>query len=127
MPQIYSLLHSIRFLTISLVVFCGSAQAQKYRKMSDTVKLNKEYAEISADLSKLNSKLIAEKSKTAGYQSRSLSTANDAEASAQDSKDQASKATSGNTNDTKKAVKEAKKANRQANDAKDARADEKKQ
>jgi hypothetical protein len=81
---------------------------------------------FSLDISKLNTKLIEAKNKTAGYQQKISSTASDAVSSGQSSKDQAATATSGNTTDTKKAVRDAKRADREANNAKDAIADEKK-
>ncbi|QEM06518.1 hypothetical protein DIU31_024485 [Mucilaginibacter rubeus] len=100
--------------------FAVSASAQKYKTAADTVKLNKEYGEVTLEISKLNSKLIAQQNKTAGYQSKSASTAQDAVTSAQGSKETASTATNGNVGDAKKAMKQARKANNQANDAKDA-------
>src|ERR1700733_4838758 len=77
------------------------AHGQKYKTMSDTTRLNKEYGEISLEVAKLNTKLIEEKNKTADYHSKTSSTAGDAVATAQASKDQADVATSGNTTDTK--------------------------
>jgi hypothetical protein len=103
-----------------------AAHAQKYKTMADTTRLNKEYGEISLEISKLNTKLQAEKNKTADFHSKTSSTAGDAVATAQASKDQADVATNGNTSDTKKAVTDAKAADKKANDSKDAIADEKK-
>ena len=111
---------------LSATLFSLTAGAQKYKSLSDTTKLNKEYREISLDMSKLNTRLIEEKNKTAEYQQKTSSTASDAVTSGQNSKNQAAAATSGNTTDTKKAVRDAKRADRKANDAKDAVADEKK-
>ena len=105
-------------------VFHGFAEAQKYKTLADTADLNKEYGEVSLDISKLNTKLITEKNKTAEFQSKSSSTAKDAVSTGQDSKAQASIAADGNTTETKKAVNDAKKADKQANNAKDAISDE---
>lgn len=113
-------------LTLSTAFFGLTASAQKYKSLSDTTALNKAYGEISVDMSKLNTKLLEAKNKTAGYQQKISSTASDAVNSGQDSRDQAATATSGNTTDTKKAVRDAKRADREANNAKDAIADEKK-
>lgn len=113
-------------LILAAILITGIAHGQKYKTMSDTTRLNKEYGEISLEVSKLNTKLIEEKNKTADYRSNTSSTAGDAVATAQASKDQADVATSGNTTDTKKAVVDAKNADKKANDAKDAIADEKK-
>jgi len=112
-------------LTCTAFLFNSSAEAQQYKTASDTTKLNKEYGQITLDIAKLNTKLIAEKNKTVDYQSKSSSTASEAVTSEQKSKDQAQTATDGSTTDTEKAVKDAKKANRDANDAKDAVKDEK--
>lgn len=114
------------FLILGTLFFYGPVSAQKYKTVSDTTRLNKEYGKISLDLSKLNTKLIAEKNKTVDYQSKTISTEKDAVSSGQNSKDQAATATSGNTTDTKKAVRDAKRADREANDAKNAAKDEKK-
>jgi len=119
-----------RILSISLVLTgllsATVAHGQKYKTMSDTTNLNKEYGEISLEISKLNTKLIEEKNKTADYHSKTSSSAGDAVATAQASKDQADVATNGNTTDTKKAVTDAKEADKKANNAKNAVSDEKK-
>ena len=119
-----------RTLSISLIftalLFTTVAHGQKYKTMSDTTNLNKEYGEISLEISKLNTKLIEEKNKTADFHSKTSSSAGDAVATAQASKDQANVATDGNTKDTKKAVTDAKEADKKANQAKDAVSDEKK-
>jgi hypothetical protein len=116
---------SIGFILAGLL-FTTTAHAQKYKTLSDTTSLNKEYGEISLEISKLNTKLIEEKNKTADYRSKTSSSAVDAAATGQASKDQADVATSGNTSDTKKAVTDAKEADKKANDAKDAVSVEKK-
>jgi hypothetical protein len=113
-------------IILTAIFLTNVVQAQKYKTMSDTTRLNKEYGEISLEVSKLNTRLIEEKNKTVDYRSKTSSTAGDAVNTAQASKDQAAVATSGNTTDTKKAVKDAKEADRKANDAKDAISDEKK-
>jgi hypothetical protein len=101
-----------------------SASAQKYKTAADTLKLNKEYSDVSLDISKLNVKLIEAQNKTNGYQSKSSSTAQDATNSAQQSKTDASTATNGNLGDAKIAMKAAKKADNQAKEAKNAKDDE---
>ena len=117
----------LNFSAILIALFgINVAQGQKYKTFSDTTRLNKEYGEISLEISKLNSKLIEEKNKTVDYHSKTSSSVKDAESTAQASKDQADVATSGNTTDTKKAVTDAKNADKKANNAKDAASDEKK-
>ena len=112
-------------LLLTLVFTTNVVVGQKYKSMSDTTRLNKEYGEINLEISKLNTKLIEEQNKTAGYQSKTSSSAADAVTTAQISKDQASLATDGKTTDTKKAVSDAKDANNKANNAKNALSDEK--
>ena|ERR1700676_5096547 len=112
-------------LALTTIFFANSVQGQEYKNMSDTTQLNKKYGEISLEIAKLNTKLIAEKNKTLDYQSKTASTAGDAVSSGQASKNQADLATNGSTTDTKKAVRDAKEADRKANDSKNAKADEK--
>ncbi len=107
-------------ITFATIVFAGTASAQKYKTAADTVKLNKEYGDITLEISKLNSKLIEKQNKIAGYQAKSASTAQDAVGSAQESKETASTATDGSTADAKTAMKQARKANNDADDARDA-------
>jgi hypothetical protein len=112
-------------LILTVLFLTNVVQGQKYKSMSDTTRLNKEYGEISLEISKLNTRLIEEQNKTANYQSKTSSSAGDAAATAQKSKDQAAVATDGNTSDTKKAVNDAKDADKKANNAKNAVSDEK--
>jgi hypothetical protein len=112
-------------LILTLLFLTSVVQGQKYKSMSDTTRLNKEYGAISLEVAKLNTKLIEEQNKTADYRSKTSSTAGDAVSTAQVSKDQAAVATNGNTTDTKKAVNDAKNADKKANNAKNAVSDEK--
>jgi hypothetical protein len=112
-------------LILTLLFLTNVVRGQKYKSMSDTTRLNKEYGAISLEMSKLNTKLIEEQNKTADYHSKTSSSAGDAVATAQVSKDQAAVATNGNTADTKKAVSDAKDADKKANNAKNAVSDEK--
>ncbi|MEO6850110.1 MAG: hypothetical protein ABI166_05750 [Mucilaginibacter sp.] len=88
------------------------------------MKLNKEYSDISLDIAKLNIKLVEAQNKASGFQSNSVTTAQNATNSAQQSKTDAATATNGNLDDAKTAMKQAKKANNQAKDAKNAKDDE---
>lgn len=107
-------------LSIASILSFNRVAAQQYKSMSDTTRLNKEYGQISLEISKLNTQLIAEQNKTADFHSKTASTANDATKTGLVSKDQAELATDGNTTDTKKAVKDAKAADKKANDSKKA-------
>lgn len=108
-------------LTFSVILLTQTAFAQKYKTAADTIKLNKEYGEVTLDISKLKSNLIEQQNKTSGYESKSTSTNNDAVSSAQNSKEMASTATNGNVSDAKKAMKQARRASNDANDARDAK------
>jgi uncharacterized protein YaiL (DUF2058 family) len=107
--------------SIALVLVCSvPAFAQKYKTAADTAKLNVEYSQITLDIAKLNEKLVAEKNKTNGYETKSVSATTDAASAAQDSKEQSAKATNGDLGDAKSAMKMAKKSNNDAKDAKNA-------
>ena len=60
--------------TMMYVTFCAltfaislTANAQKYKTAADTLNLNKDYASISLDISKLNVKLVEAQNKTNGF------------------------------------------------------------
>ena len=110
--------------TFSAILLTQTVFAQKYKTAADTVKLNKEYGEITLDIAKLNTNLIEQQNKTAGYQSKATSTASDAVSAAQNSKETAATATDGCLSDAKAAMKQARKANNDANDAQNAKNDE---
>jgi len=109
---------------ISGILFAQTASAQKYKTADDTVKLNKEYGEVTLDIAKLKANLVEQKNKTYNFQTKSASTAQDAASSAQYSKETAATATDGSVSSAKKAMKQAKKANKQANNAKNAKEDQ---
>jgi len=111
--------------TFGLLVFTGSAYAQKYKTAADTVKLNTEYKGITSDVAELNTKLTNAKNKTSTYQNKATKANDNAQTAAQESKEQASVAAGGNIKDIKKELQKAKKANNEANDAKDASNDQK--
>ncbi len=113
-------------IILAALFIVNVVQGQKYKTISDTSRLNKEYGEISLEISKLNTKLIEEKNKTVDYRSKTSSSAKDAVATGEASKNQAAVATDGSTTDTKKAVKDAKEADKKAHNAKNAISDEKK-
>jgi len=97
-------------IAICSIFFCLSANAQQYKTIADTAKLNKEYKDVVSDIIELNGKLTTAKNKTADYQSKKNDAAKDAESAAEASKEQAAKATDGNIKDIKKRVKESKKS-----------------
>ena len=107
-------------LTTALMMLCIAASAQKYKTAADTVKLNKEYADVQKDLSTLKDKLDKANGKTSDYQAKVASTSQDATSAAGASKSQAATATNGNMSDIRKEAKMAKKAKNDADDQKDA-------
>jgi hypothetical protein len=110
--------------TFSTILLTQIAFAQKYKTAADTIKLNKEYGEVTLDIAKLNTNLIEQQNKTAGYQSKATSTASDAVTAAQNSKETASTATDGSLSDAKSAMKQARRANSDAKDANKAKNNE---
>ena len=109
-------------LTMSL-----PAAAQKYKSASDTIKLNKEWVEVSNDIAELTAELTIAQNNLPGYESRAIKAQTNAQSTAQQSSDQAYKATNGDLGDAKKAKKKAKKALNDAEDASDAKDNTKKQ
>jgi hypothetical protein len=120
---------SNRFLLVVLLCVIASlpSVAQKYKSASDTVKLNKEWVDVSNDIAELTAQLSIAQNNLPGYQSKSAQTKSDAQETAQKSSDQAYKATNGDLGDAKSAKKKAKKALNDAEDASDAKDDVKKQ
>ena len=93
------------------------AYSQQYKTVEDTLKLQKEYLELSTDIVSINQKLSDAEENLKKYQAKVVHKDSDAQTSAQSSSNQASKATNGTVRDAKKAKKKAKTA---YNDAKQA-------
>ena len=106
-----------------LFVFSTTAFSQKYKSASDTMKLNKEWVEVSNDIAELTAKLTIATNNLPGYHSKSEKAITDAQGTAQQSSDQASKATNGDLGDAKSAKKKAKKALNDAEKSSDAKDD----
>jgi chromosome segregation ATPase len=110
------------FLPLLVCMVAGlTASSQKYKSASDTVKLNKEWVDVSNDIAKLTSELTIAQNNLPGYNSKAVDAISDAHTSAQNSSDQAYKATNGDLGDAKSAKKKAKKALNDAEDASDAK------
>jgi chromosome segregation ATPase len=107
-------------LSIALSLFSLASNAQRYKTLADTPRLNARYNRLTQELTELNKKLESERSKTADYQAKTAEAAKNAERATQDSREQADKATNASTKDARRAVKEAKRARREVGDAKDA-------
>jgi DNA repair exonuclease SbcCD ATPase subunit len=101
-----------------LVFITSSVQSQKYKRATDTVRLNKELLEVTNEIASLTSKLSIAQNNLPGYHTKATDAAADAQSTAQESSSQASKATNGDVGDAKRAKRKAKQA---LNDAKEAR------
>lgn len=110
------------FVTLLLFTFMTTlpAYAQKYKSVSDTIKLNKEYKKINKDVADLTSQLTIAEKNLPGYKSKASNAEDKAHTSAESSKDKASKANNGNVKDARRAKKQAKKSYKRAKDSKSA-------
>lgn len=113
---------TIKFLlpTFVLIALSSPVFSQKYKTASDTVKLNKEYVDVSNDIAELASKLTIAQNNLPGYHKRASDATSNAKNSADESSRSASKATNGDLGDTKSAKKKAGQALNRAEDARDA-------
>ena len=112
------------YLSVLMVLITISvshcAFAQKYKKAADSVKLNKEYTEVSSDIAELTVKLIEAQNELPGLQAKATSENSQAQLALAESSEESRKATSGDLGDVKKAKKKANKAVDEAEDAEDA-------
>ena len=105
---------------LTLITFGFTAHAQVYKRAEDTVKLNKEYTEVSNDIASLTAKLTTAQNNMPGYQSKADAAESDAKDAAVSSSVQAEKATKGGVKEAKKAKRKSKKAYHESKDAKSA-------
>jgi len=105
---------------LSLMATGFTANAQVYKTFADTVKLNKEFTEVSNDIASLSAKLTIAQNNMPGYQSKAKTADSDAQDAAVKSSDQADKATEGGVKAARKAKRNSKKAYREAKDARSA-------
>jgi hypothetical protein len=109
------------FLVAALLLFSASAlYSQKYKTTADTVKLNKEYVQVSNDIAELTAQLTIAQNNLPGFQAKAGQATSDAKSSANASSEQASKATNGDLGDAKTEKKKAKKAYKNAESASNA-------
>ena len=108
----------VSFLALLLMGF--TVQAQVYKTAEDTVKLNKEFIEVSNDIANLTAKLTVAQNNLPGYKSKAEGADSDAQKAAEKSSDQAYKTTGGSVKEAKKAKRDSKKALREAKDARKA-------
>ena len=112
----------IRLFYLTALLFSGSSvYSQKYKNIEDTIKLNKEYVDVTNDIVDLNAKLTIAQNDLPGYQSKAKEADNDAINAAAVSSDQASKATNGSVSDARTAKRKARKAYNEAKDSRSAK------
>jgi uncharacterized protein DUF6520 len=107
---------------MTFVMASPSAFSQKYNTAADTVKLNKEYIEVTNAIANLTSKLSIAENNLPGYHNKVNEAVSKAGNSAIKSSEQASAAVDGNVGDAKKAKRKAKSALYDAKEVRDANA-----
>ena len=105
---------------VALMATCFTGYTQVYKTVEDTVKLNKEYTEVSNDIANLTAKLAVAQNNMPGVQAKADKADEHAQDAAVNSSEHASKAVQGGVKEAKKAKRESKKAYRQAKDARSA-------
>jgi DNA repair exonuclease SbcCD ATPase subunit len=114
-----SKIYVVCFLTLMMTGFAASAQV--YKTAADTVKLNKEFTEVSNDIATLTAQLTVAQNNMPGYQSKAKAAESNAQDAAETSSTQAAKATEGNSvKEARKAKHKSKKAYHKAKDAQSA-------
>ena len=109
------------FLTFILTAF--TSYAQEYKTVEDTVKLNKEFTEVSNDIANLTAKLTIAQNNLPGYKSKANAAESNAQNAAANSSEQADKARNGSVKEARKAKLTSKKALHKAKDSRSANKD----
>ena len=117
--------NKIYVVCFSTLLLTGvTAYGQVYRTAADTVKLNKEFTEVSNDIANLSAQLTIAQNNMPGYQSKAKAAESNAQDAAETSSTQAAKATEGSSvKEARKAKRMSKKAYREAKDARSANSD----
>ena len=97
-------------LIIALSVFSFAAFSQKYKSLADTIKLNKEYLDVTNDIVKLKAKLEIAQNELPVLKAKAVSAHADAKTAAGESSKQAAKAANADLGELKEADKKASKA-----------------
>ena len=112
---------TIQVCSFLVLMFSGlNGYTQVYKTAADTVKLNKEFTEVSNEIANLTAKLEVAQNNKPGIESKATSAQSSAHEAAVTSSDQADKATRGGVKEARKAKRDAKKAHREAKHAKSA-------
>ena len=114
-----SKIYVVCFLTLMMTGL--NAYTQVYKTAADTVKLNKEFTEVSNDIATLTAQLTVAQNNMPGYQSKAKAAESNAQDAAKTSSTQAAKATEGSSvKEARKAKQKSKKAYHKAKDAQSA-------
>ena len=117
-----SKIYVVCFLALLMTGF--AAYGQVYRTAADTVKLNKEFTQVSNDIATLSAQLTITQNNMPGYQSKAKTAESNAQEAAQNSSTQAAKTTDGSSvKEARKAKHKSKKAYHEAKDAQSANND----
>ena len=111
-------IHVFSFFALMLSAFTGNSQV--YKSAEDTVKLNKEFTEVSNDIANLTARLEVAQNNMPGFKSKANSAETNAQEAAVTSSEQADKARRGGVKEARKAKRNSKKAYREAKDARSA-------
>lgn len=111
-------MYVVCFLALTMIGFTASAQV--YKTMEDTVKLNKEFTEVSNDIADLTAKLTIAQNNLPGYRDKAMAADTNAQEASETSSVQATKAKNGSVKEARKAKRNSKKAYREAKDARSA-------
>src|SRR4030095_5822286 len=111
-------IYAVCFLALMATGF--TAYTQVYKTYADTVRLNKEFIEVSNDIASLSAKLTIAQNNMPGYQSKARTADSDAQNAAINSSVQADKATEGGVKAARKAKRNSKKAYREEKEARPA-------
>ena len=114
-------IYIVCFLTLMMTGFASYGQV--YRTAADTVKLNKEFTEVSNDIATLSAQLTIAQNNMPGYQSKAKTAESNAQDAAETSSTEAAKATGGSVKEARKAKRKSKKAYHEAKDAQSANND----
>lgn len=107
----------IPLYSFALIMLSISAHAQVYKTFEDTIKLNKEFTDISNEIANISAKLTVAKNNMPGYKAKAEAAETTAKDAAISSSEQADKAVNGNINEAKDAKRKAKKAYSKAKNA----------
>jgi chromosome segregation ATPase len=109
------------FYLLALILPALAAFSQKYKKIEDTIKLNKEYVNVSNEVADLKAKLTIAQNDMPRYQAEAKDANSDAVNAASASSNQASRATDGSVSDAKSAKRKASKSYDKAKDSRSAK------